>query len=243
MGDRRPDLEGLDDVAGRALGDEERVSPEPQLSSRPGPAPERATSRLGPLVFEGMDALTDGLLSDPPAPSSAESSDTGLLETPSASYDDGESLSQILDIYDPVTGAAPSPHRLPVGGPVPREPASEASTEVTTAAGLELQSLVSLGPQSARPAPSAPVPVAPSRALDEAGLSRADIDEAVAAAEARRIEIAPRVVVVEDADAPRASVLLAAGGALLLGFLVFYLISAAPLPDPTPEAPATNAPR
>lgn len=250
MGRRRPEFEGLDDVVDHALGDEGGSPEAGRSSARPAPAPGRAASRLGPLVFEGMDALADGLLSERTPPPAAQDSDTGLLQrdgAPGAYDEDDQSISQVLDVFEAFDGSPPrrgeSTSALGLEGPIPSAPASEASTEVATAEGIGLSSPASLGPSSGHPlAAREPTPVAPSRALDEAGFSRAHIEDALAAAEGRRLEIAPRVEV-DETETPRVSVLLAAGGALLLGLLVFYLLSAAPAPEVRPAAPAATAPR
>lgn len=172
----------------------------------------RSTSYIGPITFEGLEDLEEDLLSEDPAP----------LEVPPPVSEDGDqdpSVSGIMASYAAVGGPLLEPDPLPpetafddeteVGGQageptqdieyIPEATAEFASEDDTASQpampGLTTSDLV-VASESPRPQPGT-VASEDSRPVD-----RSTVTRAVATAEARRLEIAPRVEVEDVPEAP-----------------------------------------
>lgn len=253
MSGRRLDFEGLDPILDPW--EAERSSSAPKDDAE-GPSPRRADlahpagtyanrpgSLLGPLVFEGLDALEDELLSE---------RRLGNFERPSV-------------------GVESSSRALPIGGPGQRldadayappsstssvslyesEPLLDLSDEEATAVLHSIPRFFLDDDESKTDDEEAPAELdRPDRPKepDSAGSSKATpssegaLADPVASArgarsdvrEGPRVEIAPRIEV-EGRTSPLGGVVLAAGSALLLGALLLLAVGGL-APEPSPRA-------
>lgn len=190
MAGRKLNFENIESVFERALGEvagsgeEERFappsapttetpdevedgSPSPPTALDDGPKPEgRPPSRVGPLVFEGLDEVAEELLSDPgPTPPSpwtetAPTSPPHRSEDPSSDLlpavpppasdpaairafdDDMHSLSQVLDVYRAKYGLPHPEGETPNVAPGGEAPEVAAGFEAKAGSGFEGRSLL-----------------------------------------------------------------------------------------------------
>lgn len=241
-GDDKVEFESLDELYVQASGGDrselsDRVETEPPArrassTSRALP-PDRSPSNSSPLAFEGLEAVADELLSQPPEPSLSSletpmGSDEGpgrlpptappeWRSPPASDFDDDrESLSEVLSSFgDPAALMLyEDEDDTAVMSAMPTSPMVEADTELATP---RLPSSAFYRP-SIEPPTSKPTDAPASIKR----LSSSVVRRAVAAAESKRLTVAPRV----DEAPDRTELWIAAavcGGILAVAGLAWFL--------------------